>query len=135
MIFNIKNKKILILLKIFGGGAYVVTLYYLARLGLIGLNDTHKLRNIIPVFIVLFYFIPSQKTFFCIVLPFSLLACIVTPVSLIYGDIDYQALISLIATNTLEAQEFLGQIPSKYFIQGTTIPALAFFCILALKKN
>lgn len=123
-----------VLLKIFGGGVYVVTLYYLARLGLIGLNDTHKLRNIIPVFIVLFHLIPSQKTFFYIVLPFSLLACIVTPISLIYGDIDYQALISLIATNTIEAQEFIAQIPVKYFLQGISIPILAFFAFWVSQK-
>lgn len=40
----------------------------------------------------------------------------------------------MIATNTLEAQEFLGQIPSKYFIQGITIPALAFFAFWLSKK-
>ena len=130
----IKNKKMRVLLKIFGVVAYVVTLYYLARLGLIGLNDTHKLRNIIPVFIVLFYLIPSQKTFFYIVLPFSLLACIVTPISLIYGDIDYQALISLIATNTIEAQEFIAQIPVKHFLQGISIPVLAFFAFWVSQK-
>lgn len=94
-------------------------------MGLIGFNDHHKLRNIIPVAIFLLYLIPNRKTFYWIVLPLSIAAAFFTPISLLYGNIDYQAMISVLATNTQEADEFLRQIPTKYFLQSLCVPFIA----------
>lgn len=47
------------------------------------------------------------------------------PVAYVYGLPDYQSLISLLATNTGEATEFLSQIPAKVYLKSVLIPLLA----------
>lgn len=114
-------KKLLLLL------LYLVAIYLLARFALIGLNDRHKIVNIVPVFLFLLFFVPSRLTFFVIILPLSLFICLFSPISYIYGNIDYQVLISVLATNFSESVEFLQQIDLRVYLKSLLVPLLALF--------
>ena len=116
------------------GGGYFVLVYLLARFGLMGLNDPHKLRHIIPVFIWLVFFIPYKRTFFTVVLPISLIVLFFAPVTYIYGNIDYQALISVLATNGTEAIEFLQQVPIRDYLRGALVPFLAILSYIIARR-
>ena len=116
------------------GGGYFVLVYLLGRFGLMGLNDPHKLRHIIPVFIWLVFFIPYKRTFFTVVLPISLIVLFFAPVTYIYGNIDYQALISVLATNGTEAIEFLQQVPIRDYLRGALVPFLAILSYIIARR-
>lgn len=53
------------------------------------------------------FLVPSANIFYAIILLLSVVAGILTSVSLVYGNFDYQAFISLLATTTQEAREFV----------------------------
>ena len=116
------------------GGGYLITVFLLAKFGLMGLNSSHKFFNIVPVFIFLCFFIPEKITFWCVVFPLSVLICLFSPVSYVYGNIDYQVLISIIATNVDEASEFLLQVPIKVYLKSVLVPALALLSYFVSKK-
>lgn len=109
-------------------------MFLLAKFGLMGLNSSHKFFNIVPVFIFLCFFIPEKITFWCVVFPLSVLICLFSPVSYVYGNIDYQVLISIIATNVDEASEFLLQVPIKVYLKSVLVPALALLSYFVSKK-
>ena len=99
-----------------------------------GLNSPHKFLNIVPIFVFLCFFIPEKITFWWVVFPLSVLICLFSPVSYVYGNIDYQVLISIIATNVGEASEFLQQVPIKIYLKAVLVPALALLAYFVSKK-
>lgn len=116
------------------GGGYLISVFLLAKFGLMGLNSPHKFLNIVPIFVFLCFFIPEKITFWWVVFPLSVLICLFSPVSYVYGNIDYQVLISIIATNVGEASEFLQQVPIKIYLKAVLVPALALLAYFVSKK-
>lgn len=117
-----------------GWGGYLISVFLLAKFGLMGLNSPHKFLNIVPIFVFLCFFIPEKVTFWWFVFPLSVLICLFSPVSYVYGNIDYQVLISIIATNVGEASEFLQQVPIKIYLKAVLVPVLALLAYFISKK-
>lgn len=58
------------------------------------------------------------------------------PFGHIYGSPDYQALVSLLATDFQESREFISQIPIKVFLKAILVPVTAYCAYkLAVKIN
>lgn len=71
----------------------------------------------------------SKKAFYYFWLPVTLIYAIYFPVGANYGAPGYQHIVSAIATDVSESQEFLSLIPTKYYLY-----ALAIFCMTLLVR-
>lgn len=77
-----------------------------------------------PITIFLIFFCASKKSFFLAVLPLALIAALYAPVGYMYGRPDFQAIISLLATNVEESTGFLSLIPYQIYLRALYVPVL-----------
>ena len=78
----------------------------------------------------------SRNTFWCISFPLALLSSIYAPIAYIYGQPDFQSLISALSTNLSETNDFLSDIPFQAYKRSLEI-ILSIFIVyfLAIKFN
>jgi glucan phosphoethanolaminetransferase (alkaline phosphatase superfamily) len=103
-----------------------------ARFSMRGLGDLSS-GSVGVVFLTVFfwYFCASKKTYYWIVLPITILVMLYTPFGYVYGNPDFQAIISLLATNVTESEEFLSLIPTPVYVRTLFVPVVCFiaFCL------
>jgi glucan phosphoethanolaminetransferase (alkaline phosphatase superfamily) len=90
------------------------------------------------IFLTVFfwYFCASKKSYYFVVLPVSILVLLYSPFGYIYGNPDFQAIISLLATNIGESTEFLSLIPNSVYLRSLFVPAACFIAFfLAFKAG
>lgn len=79
-------------------------------------------KSSIFVAFLLSFLCTDKRTFWGLVFPSSLFAAFYAPFGYTYGTPDYQALSSLLATDTNEASEFLSLIPAGRYLRGLCVP-------------
>jgi glucan phosphoethanolaminetransferase (alkaline phosphatase superfamily) len=84
--------------------------------------------SVAAVTLFLLFFSASKKSFYGVVLPLALIAMLYGPVGYVYGRPDFQAIISLLATNLEESADFLSLIPFSVYLHALYVPL---FCLLA----
>lgn len=113
---------------------FFVSCYLCGKYSLKGLADTSNSASVISLAIAFSFFCSSKKTFWFLAFPFSLLVAFYTPIGFVYGQPDFQSLISLLATDFEESSEFLSQIPTKAFVRSLYVPVFAFIAYTIAKK-
>lgn len=63
----------------------------------------------------------SKKAFYFIALPIAIAYSIYTPIGITFGKLSYQYIMSFLATDVQESNEFLGQIPLQNWIYALMI--------------
>ena len=63
-----------------------------------------------------------------------MLVAIYTPIAFVYGQPDYQSVMSLLATDFDESAEFLSQIPTKAFVRSMYVPFFSFIAYVIAQK-
>ncbi len=86
------------------------------------LGEGAHLRVVAVATVAIFFafFVASSKTYWFLIFPLSVLILIYSPIAYVYGRPDFQAVISLTATNLNEALEFIGLLSPRSFLSGTT---------------
>ncbi|WP_165652479.1 hypothetical protein [Sutterella wadsworthensis] len=116
--------------------AFIVYLFVcavLAKLMLKGFGDSPHMREIVGG-VFLTFLCASRNTFWCISFPLALLSSIYAPIAYIYGQPDFQSLISALSTNLSETNDFLSDIPFQAYKRSLEI-ILSIFIVyfLAIK--
>lgn len=116
---------------------YTVLCVLNAKFSLRGLGDeSTSTASLIFAAVFFWYFCASKKTYYWVVLPISVLVMFYWPFGYVYGNPDYQAIISVFATNLNESAEFLSLIPGYIYLRALFVPAAAFVAFhLAVKTG
>lgn len=119
--------------------AFIVYLFVcavLAKLMLKGFGDSPHIREVVGGGVLLAFLCASRNTFWCLSFPLALLSSIYAPIAYIYGQPDFQSLISVLSTNLSETNDFLSDIPFRAYKRSLEI-ILSIFIVyfLAIKFN
>ena len=86
--------------------------------------------------VLLAFLCASRNTFWCLSFPLALLSSIYAPIAYIYGQPDFQSLISALSTNLSETNDFLSDIPFRAYKRSLEIILSVFIVyFLAIKFN
>ena len=113
---------------------YFVACSVLAKQILRCLGDDVHTRETLLGGIFLAFLIPTRKLFLLFVLPLCMLAALYGPIAYIYGQPDYQSLISVLATNASEAAEFLSFITPSVAQRSILVLALVLVAAWIAKR-
>lgn len=121
---------------------YAVSCWLAARFVLRGWGDPAIYGKVMILAILFVFLCASKKTYWSIVFPLTILACLYGPIASVYGQPDYQSLISAFCTNGNETWEFLALIPAKVYFKslrclvfGYVAYRIAQYCSLRPWKN
>lgn len=106
---------------------YCLFCWFCAYRILRGWGDQPAFQKTAIIFIFLGFLCSSKKTFWPIVFPLTLLAMVYNPIAKIYGQPDYQSLISAFSTDWSESREFLSLIPIFIYFKSTWVVILGLF--------
>ncbi len=115
--------------------AYVICIWLLSTFLLQAFGEKPHTVQTLAVFVFCSFFCASQKTFKYLVLPATIVIGIYSPIGLLYGKPSYQFIVSLFATTSSEASEFLANFPISLIIKGLSIPILGILSYLAAKQG
>lgn len=90
------------------------------------MGATHT-RDVLVIFFAVLLMASSRLGYRCLLLPLSIILGLYYPVAHNYGAPNYQQLISLVATNPREGEEFLSLLPVKDVVIAFVIPPLVYF--------
>lgn len=121
--------------KILGILAYVVLCWALAFLTLKGLGTRNSAHRVFAVLLFWIFLIPSKRLFYFAVLPLLTALTIYAPVGFAYGAPDFQSIISLYATDSSEALEFLSVLPTSGYLKALAIPVLGCLAFYLAQKT
>lgn len=105
---------------------YVVSCWLTSRFVLRGWGDPINNGKFSILAILLIFLCASKKTYWPIVFPLTILACLYSPIASVYGQPDYQSLISAFSTNWSESWEFLTLIPAKVYLKSLLGPIFGY---------
>lgn len=112
----------------------VGALSYLLDMSLSG-NGRGVVEKLLLIYLVM-TFCSSRRTYSLILLPLSILLGLYYPIAVNYGMPNYQFIVSLLATDSSEAKEFVGLLPPGDIVLGGVIvacAALTFWCVQRLR--
>lgn len=95
--------------------------YFISFLMLKGVAAPHKFRNIITLTFFITIFGSSKKIFWYLMFPIICCYALYTPIGLTYGHITQDFIFAGLATDILEAKEFIRKIPSINYLHGLII--------------
>ena len=110
MPFNPKNSK-----KILPAIIALIITYYISYLMLKGVGAPRAFFHTILLVFLITLCSSSKKIFWFFIIPFSLIYALYAPIGFTYGTLTYDFLIAGLATDSLEASEFIHQIPYRNY--------------------
>lgn len=113
---------------------YAILCWIAARYILKGFGDSINDTKIAAITFILIFLCSAKKTYWILVLPVSVLALLYSPIAAVYGQPDFQSLISAFSTNWEESIEFLTLIPLKFFYKAPLCVLFSFFAYLIAKN-
>lgn len=99
------------------GSLALVCLYFASQYLLMGSGyfPEPTLMDILLLGLLIIFFNSSKKIFYFVLLPFALIQAFYLPVGMLFGPPSYQYVASVFATDLMESQEFIRQLPIKYY--------------------
>lgn len=107
---------------------FVIFCWLSARFILRGIGDPVNIGKYTVLGLLFIFLCSSKKTFWGIAFPIGFFAFLYSPFATIYGQPDFQSLISVFNTTREESLEFLSLIPLKTYLQA---PFCLIFIFLA----
>lgn len=98
--------------------------YLISYLMLKGVAAPRGFRHVILLVFFIVFCSSSRKLFWFIIFPMTLVYAIYLPVGMTYGAFNYNFLIAALATDTLEAGEFIHQIPYINYLYALIVIAV-----------